>query len=53
MLASERGLERPRVLLSAVRVTVRRRLCDIVMLSSAGLTAVVKLCSHLTRIRKA
>ena len=32
----ERDLERPRVLLSAVHVTVRRCLCDIVMLSSCA-----------------
>ena len=32
--ACERDLERPRVLLSAVHVTVRCCLCDIVMLSS-------------------
>ena len=35
-----RGLERPRVLLSAVHVTVRCRLCDILMLSSCALSEV-------------
>ena len=34
--AGERDLERPRVLLSAVHVTVRRCLCVIVMLGSGG-----------------